>query len=652
MFSSLSLNTLRVSAENMENSEEVQNVVETSKQVETLSDGVVIDLSEEKINPKEGVKEPNAIPVEGSAEDPNKPMYRAARGWVENQNPMVWKWVPSATDSYALGYGYVAWDYGSNVYSYDWLKIVAAGGDGTNRKFDIYVATTASPNYESYMGSKPLWKFHNHINVDGVEVADVAPTYPGGVRPSTGGNINNIPSWAWVKATTVNFSMGTTHTIDRVTWNTDTYTKSYLTATISIPYTYVNVTFKEWDGTVLKTEKLKYGGSATAPSVNGKTGWSFTGWDRGYSNVTEDIVVNAQYKINQYSVYFDGNGGTSSFGSITKYYDEALGTLPSASRTGYTFKGWWSSPTGGSQITSSTRMPATGPTYYAHWEINKYTITTSVINGTITPTDIGVIYNTDKTVSYSPADSSKYVLDSVTVDGNKVNINTYPSSYTFSKVSSNHSINVVYRRVYNITTSKSGNGSGTITGNQLKLEKGTTKTINYSADSNSYIKSVKVDGVSIDLKKYPNSYTFSNISDDHTVSVVFEKKPTIIITKNISNISDVVLDKGHAIGLFKIEGTDYLGRTQKFYRSIWFTDLSSSSKSVTVNIPAGRYTVSEVSINDWEQTKVESLTSSTVEGKNVVVDTRNSDSSSVRFTNGVSDYSEFTGNDIMVNVLK
>ena len=73
-----------------------------------------------------------------------------------------------------------------------------------------------------------------------------------------------------------------------------------------------------------------------------------------------------------------------------------------------------------------------------------YTIDTSVTNGTITP-DQTVDEGDDSTITYIP--DTGYHLASVTVDGTDVTA-TNPSSYTFSNVTANHTISVVYRDRY------------------------------------------------------------------------------------------------------------------------------------------------------------------------------------------------------------
>ena len=102
---------------------------------------------------------------------------------------------------------------------------------------------------------------------------------------------------------------------------------------------YHTVTFKDWNGTVLKTEQVQYGGAATAPANPTRTGYTFTGWDKAFNNVTADLVVTAQYSINTYTVTFKDWNGTVLKTQQVQYGGAA--TAPAnPTRTGYTFTGW------------------------------------------------------------------------------------------------------------------------------------------------------------------------------------------------------------------------------------------------------------------------------------------------------------------------
>lgn len=71
-----------------------------------------------------------------------------------------------------------------------------------------------------------------------------------------------------------------------------------------------------------------------------------------------------------YQVTWDANGGTCDADGITTEAGgepASLGALPIPVRDGYTFKGWYTKPAGGTKVTKST-MITDSVTYYAHWK--------------------------------------------------------------------------------------------------------------------------------------------------------------------------------------------------------------------------------------------------------------------------------------------
>lgn len=99
------------------------------------------------------------------------------------------------------------------------------------------------------------------------------------------------------------------------------------------------VRFLDWNGNVLKTETVEEGSSATAPTNPTRTGYTFTGWDKAFTNVTSDLTVTAQYTINSYTVTFkDWDGSTLK----TQTVNHGSNATPPSNpvRDGYTFTGW------------------------------------------------------------------------------------------------------------------------------------------------------------------------------------------------------------------------------------------------------------------------------------------------------------------------
>lgn len=201
-----------------------------------------------------------------------------------------------------------------------------------------------------------------------------------------------------------------------------------------------------------------------------RTGYTFQGWYtelEGGVRITEDTIVDitedqtlyAQWTVNTYTVYFDANGGSVSTDSMSVTYGQTYGMLPTPTRTGFTFNGWYTASSGGSNVTANTTATITSDqTLYAHWTVNSYKATWSTGTGyTITVkrtsspyagVSTGTIYS-DTVVYYGDVLSISYVAStgytlsshgatSITVTGNVTSSDIYATSsansYTYSIV--------------------------------------------------------------------------------------------------------------------------------------------------------------------------------------------------------------------------
>ena len=92
------------------------------------------------------------------------------------------------------------------------------------------------------------------------------------------------------------------------------------------------------------------------------------GWFEG--NLPDDVFegcpsgMRTEYNI--FEVSFNANGGSIGEPSRSVAKGNAVGTLPTPSRTGYTFVGWFTAAEGSEQISAETKVMS-GVTYYAHW---------------------------------------------------------------------------------------------------------------------------------------------------------------------------------------------------------------------------------------------------------------------------------------------
>ena len=100
-----------------------------------------------------------------------------------------------------------------------------------------------------------------------------------------------------------------------------------------------DVEFVDWDGTVLATMKVPNGEAATAPADPTREGYTFIGWDKDFSHVTDHMTVTAQYQINRYRVRFFDYDNTLLKTDSVEY--QAAATAPANPyHEGYTFIGW------------------------------------------------------------------------------------------------------------------------------------------------------------------------------------------------------------------------------------------------------------------------------------------------------------------------
>ena len=133
-------------------------------------------------------------------------------------------------------------------------------------------------------------------------------------------------------------------------------------------HVYHSVTFVDYDGTVLSAQSVAHGSAAIEPTAPEREGYAFIGWDKDFSNVTEDMIVTAQYSANSYSITYTINGEeytaqTYEFGAVVSAPEY---TVPE----GHTFSGWNIPET----------MPAENLVLDAALTVNSYSITYT-ING-------------------------------------------------------------------------------------------------------------------------------------------------------------------------------------------------------------------------------------------------------------------------------
>jgi predicted transcriptional regulator len=274
------------------------------------------------------------------------------------------------------------------------------------------------------------------------------------------------------------------------------------------------VTFVDWDNTVLKTEKVEYGKTATAPSDPKREGYTFSGWDKDFSNITSDLTVTAQYKINSFTVTFmDWDNKVLKTEKVE--YGKAATAPANPVREGYTFTGW----------SASFDKIVSDLTVWAQYKINTYTVTFYDKDGNILSTQT-VNWNEAAT---APADP---VWEGHTFMGWNV---------AFNHVKSDLEVRPIYD-VQTFTVTFIGFG-----GTELKKEK-----VEYGKSATAP-DAPEVAGYT--FKGWDKD--FSNITADLTVTAIYEENPVVDYTpKNLAVVVVPVGDDDLQITLSwdKVEG--------------------------------------------------------------------------------------------------
>ena len=147
--------------------------------------------------------------------------------------------------------------------------------------------------------------------------------------------------------------------------NTETGNKEYWAKWEINQYT---ITFDTAGGSTVASITQDYGTAITAPADPTREGYTFIGWDKAIPTTmpAENMTITAKWKVNQYTITFDSNGG-SEIAPITQDYGTVIAAPANPTREGYTFIGW-------DKAIPST-MPAENMIITAKWKVNQYTIT-------------------------------------------------------------------------------------------------------------------------------------------------------------------------------------------------------------------------------------------------------------------------------------
>ena len=145
--------------------------------------------------------------------------------------------------------------------------------------------------------------------------------------------------------------------------------------------------YEVWRGTGTTTNGATRIATVTGATMyfdgTGTAGTTYRYWLRasGEDGMGEFAQPVTGTRVLSVMISFNGNGGTASVPSQSYAAYGTYGSLPTATRAGYSFAGWWTASSGGTQVTSASTVPTTATTLWAHWTASTYTVTLDMQSG-------------------------------------------------------------------------------------------------------------------------------------------------------------------------------------------------------------------------------------------------------------------------------
>ena len=238
------------------------------------------------------------------------------------------------------------------------------GSNGETAQTTVVLAkgTTGNKSYKANWKAKTYTYTVNYVSKSGINLG--SSKISGEYGTSKTATAPAKTGYATPVAQTVKFDSTTAKTI----------TFTYEPVSYSISY--------GLNGGSISNQKTSYNietADFTLPTPT-KAGHTFAGWTWS-GNITPQKSVTikkgttgnksytANWTTNSYTLTYNANGGTVTPASNSiKYGDPYI--LPTPSKVGYKFNGWFTSATGGTQATTSTKMSGNA-TVYAQWTPNK-----------------------------------------------------------------------------------------------------------------------------------------------------------------------------------------------------------------------------------------------------------------------------------------
>ena len=164
---------------------------------------------------------------------------------------------------------------------------------------------------------------------------------------------------------------------------------------------------------------VTYNANGGTVSSSSKTvSQTFTSWNTAANGSGTAYNAGATYSAN------------ASVTLYAQYANPSIGSLPTPTRSGYAFDGWYTAATGGTKITDSTKVTA-NTTVYAHWKANAYTVSYNVNGGTGSIASQTKTHDTNLTLTTTKPTGKSFIV-TYNANGGTVSSSSKTVSQTFT----------------------------------------------------------------------------------------------------------------------------------------------------------------------------------------------------------------------------
>ena len=337
------------------------------------------------------------------------------------------------------------------------------------------------------------------------------------------------------------------------------------------------ITFDTAGGSAVASITQDYGTAITAPANPTREGYTFIGWDKAIPATmpAENMIITANWKVNQYTITFDSNGG-SEIAPITQDYGTAITAPANPTREGYTFIGW-------DKAIPST-MPAENMIITAKWRdiavpTGEIKIAENGWKSFLNTITFRLFFKDTQTVTVTAADNSGKAVKIEYLLSDKALSESELAGKTFTAYSAPFSINPDNEYVIYVKLTDTSGNFAYINTNGIVLD-ATMPGISGIADGKTYcaaqtvtvtekyIGTVKVNGTEVSLDKN-SQFVLSPASG----------KQTIVVTDKAGNETrvTVTVNDGHTY--------EWQSENGQYWQKCKFCNHETAKKDIpTINI--------------------------------------------------------------------